>query len=68
MGEGCPAALAQRLRRIGSDPAQVHLQVSGARTTRNVWVLPEDFQPPEPPTGDEDDGPAEPRTRDQDDE
>ena len=39
--------LGQRLRRIGADPGQVHLQVSGARTTRSIWVLPDIFQPPQ---------------------
>lgn len=39
--------MGQRLRRIGSTTHRVHVNFGGARTTRSVWALPEEFQPPD---------------------
>ena len=45
------------LRQVGAERTLVNARIERVRTTRSVWVLPEEFQPPQ---RDEENQPGEP--------
>ena len=43
--------LGRRMRMIHAAPERVNVRIAGARTTRSVWILPDEFQPPQQDPG-----------------
>ncbi len=51
--------LGERLRQAGDEHGRVDIRIVGARTTRNIWVLPTGFHPPDEGVGQPEDGNGE---------
>ena len=47
------------MRMIHAAPERVNVRIAGARTTRSVWILPDEFQPPQQDPGMGSDQPAD---------